>query len=46
MVPGGWIARGGWKTVDPLYFWSAVVALFVALGMIAIALVIQTGRVR
>jgi len=45
MLPGGRFARGGWKTVDPLYIWSAVIALFVAIGMIAVALVIQTGRV-
>jgi heme exporter protein D len=40
----GRLPRGGWKTVDPLYVWSAAVGLFVALVLIAVAQVMQTGR--
>ena len=45
ILPGGLVPRGGWKTVDPLYIWSAAAGLFVALVLIAVALVMQTGRV-
>jgi hypothetical protein len=44
VLPGGRLPRGGWKTVDPLYVWSAAVGLFVALVLIAVAQVMQTGR--
>lgn len=40
----GWFARGGWKKVDPLYIWSAAAGLFVALVLITVAAVMQTGR--
>ena len=45
VLPSGWFPRGGWKLIDPLYVWSAAAGLFVALVLIAVALVIQTGRV-
>jgi hypothetical protein len=41
---GGWPQRGFLKTVDPLYFWSAAVGLFVATVLIAVGLVMQTGH--
>ena len=44
VLPGGWLLRGAWKAVDPLYVWSAVVGLFVALVLIAVSQVLQTGR--
>jgi hypothetical protein len=44
VLPCGWLPRGGWKTVDPLYIWSAVAGLFVALVLIAVAQLMQTGR--
>jgi hypothetical protein len=44
--PAGWFPRGGWKIVDPLYFWSAVVGLFLALALIAVAQIIRTGPLR
>jgi len=45
VLPSGWFPRGGWKAIDPLYIWSAAAGIFVALVLIALALVIQTGRV-
>jgi len=45
ILPGAWLLRGSRKTVDPLYIWSAAVAVFAALVLIAVALVIQAGRV-
>ena len=42
--PVGWLLRGAWKNVDPLYVWSAVVGLFVALVLIAAAQLLQTER--
>jgi hypothetical protein len=46
VLPSKWFLRGGWKTVDPLYIWSAAAGLFVALVLIAVAMVIQTGPVQ
>ena len=45
VLPSGWFPLGVWKTIDPLYIWSAAAGMFVALVLIAVALVIQTGRV-
>ena len=44
VLPGGWLPRGLWRTVDPLYLWSAAIGLFVALVLIEVAQVMQTGR--
>ena len=33
-----------WRTVDRLYIWGAAVGLFVGLLLIAVAQLIQTGR--
>jgi hypothetical protein len=44
-LPSRWFPRDGWKTVDPLYIWSAAAGLFVAVVLIAVALVIQKARV-
>jgi hypothetical protein len=45
VLPSRWFPRDGWKTVDPLYIWSTAAGLFVAVVLIAVALVIQRGRV-
>lgn len=36
--------RSVWKAVDPYYIWSAVVGLVVAAVLIAIASMMQAGR--
>jgi len=41
-----WLSRGGWKTVDPLYIWSAAAGLVAALVLILIASIMQAGRLR
>jgi len=43
-VPNGWLARRGWKAVDPLYIWSAAAGFLVALVLIAVDLAMQSGR--
>jgi hypothetical protein len=35
---------GVWRSVDPLYIWTAAVGLVVALLLIAVAQVMQSGR--
>ena len=40
---GGWLSNGLRKVVDPLYVWSALAGLLVALVLIAIAMIVQ-GR--
>jgi len=42
--PKGWLARRGWKAVDPLYIWSAAAGFLVALVLIAVDLAMQSGR--
>jgi hypothetical protein len=44
VLHSGWFPRGVWKTIDPLYIWSAAAGILVALVLIAVALVIQAGR--
>lgn len=39
----GWFPHRIWKSVDPLYLWSALAGLFAALVLIAIAQVMQGG---
>jgi hypothetical protein len=42
----GWFSRSRWKMVDPLYIWSAAAGFLVALVLIVIASIMQTGRLR
>jgi hypothetical protein len=44
VFPAGRLLRGSWEAIDPLYIWSAAAGLFVALVLIAVAMVIQTGH--
>lgn len=45
LLYGKWVRPFGlWRTVDPLYIWSAVIGLFLALVLIVVAQVMQTGR--
>ena len=45
LLYGKWVRPLGlWRTVDPLYIWSAVIGLFLALVLIVVAQAMQTGR--
>ena len=45
LLYGKWVRPLGlWRTVDPLYIWSAVIGLSVAFVLIVVAQVMQTGR--
>jgi hypothetical protein len=46
VLRGGWFVRRALRTIDPLYLWSAVMWLCLALVLIAIAQVIQAGRLQ
>lgn len=36
--------HGGWRSIDPLYVWSAAAGFLVALVLIIVALAIQSAR--
>jgi hypothetical protein len=40
--PTSWFWRNGGKTIEPLYIWSAAAGFFIALVLIAVAILIQT----
>jgi hypothetical protein len=45
LLNGKWVRPLGlWRTVDALYVWSAVIGLLLAFVLIAVAQVMQTGR--
>lgn len=47
LLYGKWVRPVGLRrTVDRLYIWSAVIGLFLAVVLIVVAQVMQTGRLR
>ena len=36
--------RRGWQAIDPLYIWSAAAGCFVALVLIVLATIMETGH--
>jgi len=43
-MPEGGFLRRGWQAIDPLYIWSAAAGCFVALVLIVLASIMQTGH--
>lgn len=41
---GPQMEHGGWRSIDPLYVWSAAAGFVVAVVLIIAALAIQTAR--